>query len=310
MKTTLYTHPSAFAHRTPPEHAEQPARLQAVLDGLSAPQFQQLERVTAPKASRKHLLLVHTKPYVDQVLSTKLGPDDVLALDPDTYLSAGSVEAALHGVGASLQAVDDVMAAKTQAAFCAMRPPGHHARPGAAMGFCLFSNIAIAARHAMQEYGLNKVAVIDFDVHHGNGTQEALWDVPGALFLSLHQSDHYPGTGAATQTGGKGEVLNLPMPCGTSAKHWMEVFNRQAVTRIDQHQPELILVSAGFDAHIDDPLGGFCLAEDDFAQVGRIVAKLSQKHANSRLVSVLEGGYHLPALSGSTSRYIGALLES
>jgi len=309
VKTALYTDLSAFGHQTPSGHAEQPSRLEAVLDGLRAPEFSELLHKTAPKASRKDLLRVHSADYIDQVLNTQIAENAIHALDADTFLSSGSAEAALRGAGAVCMAVDDVMSSKTQAAFCAMRPPGHHARPNAAMGFCLFSNIAIAALAALEKHGLHKVAIIDFDVHHGNGTQEALWDVPGSLFISLHQQDHYPGTGRADETGGLGEVLNLPMPDGTSSCDWMQVFHSEVVSRIRQYQPELIFVSAGFDAHVDDPLGGFQLLADDFAVIASVLGDLAHEYANSRLVSVLEGGYHLPALKSSSSKFIDALLR-
>ncbi|MBL4596120.1 MAG: histone deacetylase family protein [Robiginitomaculum sp.] len=309
MKTTLYTHEAGLKHHIPLEHAEQPDRLRAVLDALNGPQFDALIRKAAPRAVREDLLRVHTSDYVDLILSTEVKGDETLALDWDTYLSAGSAEAALRGAGAAVQALDDVMAGDTQAAFCATRPPGHHARASAAMGFCIFSNVAIAAKRALEVHGLAKVAVVDFDVHHGNGTQEALWDVPGALFISLHQQDHYPGTGFAAQTGGSDNVLNLPMPAGTSAQKWMALFDQKVVSRLNQFAPELILVSAGFDAHRDDPLGGLQLEAEHFAELAVCLGKLSQTHSNSRLVSVLEGGYDLPALGRSAAQFVEGLLE-
>jgi len=309
LKTTLYTHEGFFEHKPSIGHAEKPERLRAVLNALDTPEFSKLIRKQAPCAKRKDLLLAHDEEYVDQILAADVKDDEIIALDNDTYLSAGSVKAALRGVGSAIMAVDDVMAGETEAAFCASRPPGHHARPNAAMGFCLFGNIALAAKYAMQKYGLNKIAVIDFDVHHGNGTQEMLWDVPGSLFVSLHQEDNYPGTGRADETGGKGKMVNLPMSGGTSAKKWMQVFTEQAIPQIEQHRPELIFVSAGFDAHIDDPLGGFELSDEDFGKIGSILATLARDNSNSRLVSVLEGGYDLPALGRSVSKFVGALLD-
>jgi acetoin utilization deacetylase AcuC-like enzyme len=176
------------------------------------------------------------------------------------------------------------------------------------MGFCIFSNIAIAARRALAVHGLSKVAVVDFDVHHGNGTQEALWDVPGALFVSLHQKDHYPGTGLAKETGEAGQVFNLPMAGGTSADDWMQVFQEQALPALEAFAPELVLVSAGFDAHVDDPLGGFAMRDEHYGQLGQALARLSQEHAQSRLVSVLEGGYDLAALGRSAGQFVKSLL--
>ena len=307
MKTTVYTHKDAFEHKVPQQHAEQPERLHAVLDGLHD---KALTFKSAPLAAREDLLRVHTSSYLDRLLAMEVGSDEIVALDADTFLSKGSITAALRGAGSACLAVDDVLTQKTEAAFCAMRPPGHHARPDAAMGFCIFSNIAIAARRALDEHGLQRIAVIDFDVHHGNGTQEALWDIPGCLFVSLHQQDHYPGTGHANETGGIGEVLNLPMAAGTSASQWMQVFTEQALVRVAAHRPELILVSAGFDAHHNDPLGGFNLQADDFGYLGSLLGNMARKHTNSQLVSVLEGGYQLPALCLSSSNFVDGLLQS
>jgi len=310
MKTTLYTHPSALDHRIPLEHAEQPGRLPAVLDALDGPAYGDLRRISAPLALREDLLRVHSTDYVAQILDAEMGAKEIFALDWDTFVSAGTKEAASRAAGAACQAVNDVMNGNTQAAFCAMRPPGHHARSEIGMGFCIFSNIAIAARRALEVHGLRKIAVLDFDVHHGNGTQEALWDVPGALFISLHQQDHYPGTGTPDETGGNGEVLNLPMAGGTSADTWMQVFFQQAAKRLDQFAPELILVSAGFDAHQDDPLGDFMLRNEHYGEIASELARLSQKHAQSRLVSVLEGGYDLHALGRSSAQFVRGLLEA
>ncbi|PHR57384.1 MAG: acetoin utilization protein [Robiginitomaculum sp.] len=308
MKTTLYTHEAGFDHQNPLEHAEHPGRLRAVLDALQGEAFAKLIRREAPLAARNDLERVHEPEYIDLILNTELTDGEILALDRDTYLSAGTAEAALRGAGAACQAVDDVLAGASSAAFCAMRPPGHHARPGTAMGFCIFSNIAIAAKRALQVHGLERVAVVDFDVHHGNGTQEALWDEPGALFISLHQQDHYPGTGLASETGGRGQVLNLPMVAGTSAEDWMSSFCDVALIHLRAFAPQLILVSAGFDAHEDDPLGDFCLQGHHYGELGRLLGNLARTQANSRLVSVLEGGYHLPALGNSAAQYVSALL--
>lgn len=308
MKTTLYTHAAALAHEVPQGHAERPGRLTAVLDALKHEDFRGLLREGAPPAKREDLLRVHTPEYVHEILQPVLGPGDLLPLDPDTWVSRGSAESASRAAGATCRAVDDAVLGHTEAAFVAMRPPGHHALPDAAMGFCLFSNIAIAAKRSLDEHGLGKVAVVDFDVHHGNGTQAALWDEKRALFISLHQSDHYPFTGSARETGAHGNVVNLPMPGGTAAAEWMRTFNETAMPALERFSPELVLVSAGFDSHTQDPLGGFHLRDDDFARLGETLAAFARKHAKSRLVSQLEGGYHLNSLGRSAACFVKALL--
>ncbi len=306
MKTVLYSHPACTAHAVPAGNPETPQRLDAVLAALSGPEFAALERRTAPRAALEDIGRAHGQRYIDLIGQT-VPRGGFIALDADTALAHDTFTAALHAAGAACQGVDDVLTGAAEAVFCATRPPGHHARPAQAMGFCYFSTIAIAALRAQQAHGLERVAVIDFDVHHGNGTQEILWDAPGALYISLHQQNHYPGTGLAAETGGKGAVLNLPMPDGTRAADWMNAFERQALPALAAHRPQLILVSAGFDAHADDPLGGFALRSANYRTIGAHLAAMAQQYANSRLVCVLEGGYDLAALGRSTGAFVQAL---
>lgn len=308
MKTTLYTHAAALAHEVPEDHAERPARLTTILDALKGEDFRDLQREGAPPADRTDLLRIHTPAYVHEILHPILGPGDLLPLDPDTWVSRGSAEAASRAAGACVRAVEDAILGHTEAAFVAMRPPGHHALPDAAMGFCLFSNVAIAARSALDEHGLARVAIVDFDVHHGNGTQKAMWDEDRALFISLHQADHYPHTGSARETGAHGNVLNLPFAAGTSAAEWMREFRQTAMPALENFAPELLLVSAGFDAHTLDPLADLHLRDEDYGQIGEILAAFARARTKSRLVSTLEGGYHLSATGRSAACFVRALL--
>lgn len=308
MKTTLYTHAAALAHDVPEGHPERPGRLTAVLDALKGPDFLELQREGAPPARIEDLERVHAPEYVHEILKPVLGPGDLIPLDPDTWVSRGSAEAASRGAGAACRAVDDAIVGQTEAAFVAMRPPGHHALPDAAMGFCLFSNMAIAAKRALDEHRLGKVAIVDFDVHHGNGTQAALWDEKRALFISLHQSGHYPNTGDARESGAHDNILNLPMRGGTSAAEWMKTFRETAMPALEGFAPDLLLVSAGFDSHTEDPLGDFHLRDADYGELGQILAAFARTRTKSRLVSQLEGGYHLNSLGRSAARFVKALL--
>ena len=307
MKTVLYSHPACAAHAVPPGNPETPQRLDAVLTALADPAMPALERRQAPRAALDDIMRAHGQRHIDLICENAPAEDGFVVLDADTALSPGTPEAALRAAGAACQGVDDVIVGTAEAVFCATRPPGHHARPARAMGFCYFSTIAIAALRALQGQGLERVAVVDFDVHHGNGTQEILWDVPGALFISLHQKDNYPGTGLAGETGGKGKVLNLPMAGGISAQDWMQAFEDKALPALAAHEPQLILVSAGFDSHADDPLGGFALRSAHYHALGQQLAAMAQQYADSRLVCVLEGGYDLAALGRSTRAFVQAL---
>lgn len=303
MKSALITHSECLAHGGAAGYQEVPDRLCVVLRALEDMDFLRLD---APYARREDLLRVHSDDHIARMLQT-IAPGESLDLDYDTALDSHTSSAALRAAGAVCAAVDGVMAEETgclyKTAFCAVRPPGHHAEPEQAMGFCYFSSIAIAALRAKQVYGLERVAVVDFDVHHGNGTQAALANVPGTYFASLHQHPHYPGTGREVDIS---NIRNIPMPAGTSAADWCKAFADKVIPDLHAFRPELILVSAGFDAHKDDPLGEFNLTEKDYAWLGSELSKLASKHCDGRLISVLEGGYNLKALAKSVRAYIGA----
>lgn len=301
----LFTHPSMLGHDPTPGHPESPARLAAVLDALSA--FT-LERREAPEAERDAIERVHPSGYVDALNAAfREAAHARVQLDPDTTIAPGSQEAIYRAAGACVAAVDAVMAGEDDMAFCAVRPPGHHAEPVSPMGFCVFNNVAIAALHALDAHGLSRVAVIDFDVHHGNGTQSVAEKDSRVLFASTHQSPLYPGTGAAHETGLARNVVNAPLPPGAASAEWRAAMEARVLPALDAFAPELILVSAGFDAHEADPLAQMALTEEDFAWAGRRLRAAALQHCQGKLVSTLEGGYDLPALARSAAAYLGAL---
>lgn len=305
--TLLYTHPSADAHVNPPGHPEQVARLNAVRQALARPEFAGLEHRTAPRAAPEKVLIAHDPAHLEAVRAAI--PDVGWAhLDEDTYVSPGSFEAALHAVGAACAAVDAVLEGPPRKAFVAMRPPGHHAERNRPMGFCLFSNVAIAALHALQAHGASRVAVLDFDVHHGNGTQDVLWDEPRAMFVSSHEMPLYPGTGAAAERGAHDQIVNLPLRAGSGGAEMREAWTA-ALARVRDFGPDLVLVSAGFDAHRDDPLADLMWTEDDFAWLTGQICDLAQAACSGRLVSCLEGGYDLRALGASCAAHVRVLME-
>jgi len=304
----LFTHPAMLAHRVPDGHAERPARLKAVLDALEGQSF---DRREAPRADREHLERVHPARFLD-ALDTAFDdvggdPDDLRALDPDTFVSPGTREAALRAAGANVAAVDAVLAGEHDLAFCAVRPPGHHAEPMRPMGFCVFNNVAIGAMHALETHGLAKVAIVDFDVHHGNGSQTIAEAEPRLLFASTHQSPLYPGTGAASETGVAGNVVNAPLPAGAGSVEWRRAMEQAILPALDAFAPDMILVSAGFDAHAADPLANMDLTENDYSWAGRRLREIALHRCKGRIVSTLEGGYDLKALAGSVSAYLAAL---
>jgi acetoin utilization deacetylase AcuC-like enzyme len=304
MKTALITHEDCFGHVTPPGHPEQVARLDAVLGALEG--FDLL-RVKAPLAADDDLLRAHPQAHLNAIRAA--APETGWrAIDGDTHMSVGTLAAAYRAAGAALRAVDMVMAGEVANAFCATRPPGHHAERETAMGFCFFGNVAIAAKHALDHHGLSRVAIVDFDVHHGNGTQDLVEDDPRILFCSTHQSPLYPGTGAAHETG-VGNVLNVPLPGGTGSAGFRRAMEDQVLPRLDAFAPELLIISAGFDAHADDPLAGMELVADDFAWVTARLCDLAARHCQGRVVSALEGGYDLAALGASTAAHVTVLRE-
>lgn len=306
MSTLLFTHSDCIHHQTGDGHPESPARLAAVIEALE--EFAGLIRREAPLAEEKALARVHGEAFVKHVLAS-VPQSGRRALDPDTIISPGSGTAALRAAGAVMAAVDAVATAKARNAFCAVRPPGHHAEPDRAMGFCLFNSIAVAARHAQIVHGLPRIAIVDFDVHHGNGTQAVAENDASLFFASSHQYPLYPGTGASHETG-LGNVVNVPLASGSGGATFRSAWETKILPALDSFAPDLLLVSAGFDAHRADPLAGLELEEDDFGWVTDRLTETASRHCGARLVSVLEGGYDLKALAGSAAAHVGALMRA
>jgi acetoin utilization deacetylase AcuC-like enzyme len=279
-----------------------------VLDIFKHPEFARLMRQDAPLGSEADLVRVHDRSLVTALFNA-VPSTGYVALDRDTTISPGSGTAALRAVGAVTAAVDAVIAGHASNAFCVVRPPGHHAEPTRAMGFCMFNSIAIAARHAQAMHGVGRVAIVDFDVHHGNGTQAVVEDDPTLFFASSHQHPLYPGTGAASETG-VGNVVNVPLPAGTDGAVFRQAFETKILPALDAFAPELLLVSAGFDAHRADPRAGLELEEADFSWVTSRLVEAARRHCQGRLVSLLEGGYDLKALAGSAAAHVAALMEA
>jgi acetoin utilization deacetylase AcuC-like enzyme len=305
LSTLLFTHTACLDHDPGAYHPESPARLKAVLAGLSESEFKDVERITAPRAEDKHLTLVHPVHYVESVMGT-IPPAGRHALDGDTVVCPGSGEAALRAAGAVIAAVDAVVDGKARNAFCAVRPPGHHAEAAQAMGFCMFNNVAVGALHARANHGLERVAVIDFDVHHGNGTQHMFERDPNLFYASSHQWPLYPGTGAAEERG-CGNIVNVPLRPYSGGEAFRSGFERQILPALDRFKPDLVMISAGFDAHADDPLASLQLHEDDYEWVTAALLEVAETHAKGRLVSTLEGGYDLRALAASAAAHVRAL---
>jgi acetoin utilization deacetylase AcuC-like enzyme len=308
MSTLLISHAACIDHDPGTYHPECPARLQAVLEALSENEFKGLERVEAPRAEDKHLMLVHPASHVEAVMGT-IPPAGRHGLDGDTIVSPGSGEAALRAAGAVVAAVDAVCTGRAQNAFCAVRPPGHHAEADTAMGFCLFNNVAVGALHARTAHKLARVAVIDFDVHHGNGTQHMFERDPTLFYASTHQWPLYPGTGAPSERG-VGNVVNVPLRSHSGGPEFRAAFTSTILPALDAFAPELVIVSAGFDAHEDDPLASLMLHEDDYEWVTAALLEVASTHAKGRLVSALEGGYDLRALGASAASHVRALLAA
>ena len=306
MKTALITHEECLNHITPPGHPEQVARLEYILDALKP---LDLNRVTAPLAADDDLLRIHPKSHIDALHDAAPEAGSV-AIDGDTHMSPGSLQAAYRAAGGVLRAVDMVLQGDAPNAFAAVRPPGHHAETQTAMGFCLFGNVALAAKHALDFHGLKRVAVVDFDVHHGNGTQDLLWDEPRALTITSQQMPLWPGTGAETDTGAYENVINIPLPPESDGKIMRAAYEARVFPKIKAFKPELILVSAGFDAHRDDPLAQLNWSTDDFTWLSRQLCALAGDLCRGRLVSALEGGYDLEALAASVKAHVEILSEA
>ena len=303
----VFTHPACLDHDTGPGHAECAERLAAVTDALRAAFPDDLAWCEAPRATRGQLLRVHTAPLLHAVLETR--PGQRMWLDPDTVLSPGSAEAALRAAGAAVAAVECVMNGEAKRAFCAVRPPGHHATSCAPMGFCLFNAIAVGAAHALDKYGLSRVAVADFDVHHGNGTQ-AIFDLESrVVFASSHQMPLYPDSGHASDRG-VNNIFNAPLPPGAGGEAFRAAWGDRLLPQIDAFRPQLVMISAGFDAHRRDPLAQLELEAADFAWITRELVAIADRHADGRVVSSLEGGYDLTALREAGTAHVGALLAN
>src|SRR5437763_3968535 len=307
MTTLLYTHPACLEHDPGPYHPESPARLRAVLEALDAPEFARLQRREAPEAAVEDLVRVHPRAFVVRRLAA-VPETGHLATDADTILSPASGRAALRAAGAVTAAIDAVVAGEADNAFCAIRPPGHHAEPGRAMGFCLFNNIAIGALRAREAHGLARVAVIDFDVHHGNGTQARFADDPSLFYASTHQYPLYPGTGGAGETG-VGNIVNVPLPPMAGSQQFRLGMTRTVLPALDEFRPEMVLISAGFDAHKADPLAQLQLDEADFTWATKQLMAIAQAHAAGRVVSTLRGGDDLRALGANAAAHIRALMS-
>lgn len=307
MTTMFLTHEAGLAHETPTGHPERVERLQAIYAALRAPEFDGLRRVPAPLAAEDELLRCHDAGHLARLKAAQPAAG-FAALDADTFAVPATWEAALRAVGGAEAAVDAVLSGVANNAFVAMRPPGHHAERDKAMGFCLFSTVAIAARYALDAGGLARVAVLDFDVHHGNGTQDCLWDEGRAMFISSQQMPLYPGSGYASEVGAHGQILNLPLVPGSGSRE-MRTAWQGALQKAALFQPELILVSAGFDAHRDDPLGGLNWNEADFSWLTHAICDLADDCCAGRVVSSLEGGYDLGALAASVAAHVRVLME-
>jgi acetoin utilization deacetylase AcuC-like enzyme len=306
MTTALLTHPDCLNHLTPEGHPERVARLEALLPRLEG---KDLLRVRAPLAADDDLLLAHPQDHLDAIKAAE--PErGIRQLDPDTWMSPGSLQAALRAAGGAVRAVDMVLSGEADNAFVACRPPGHHAETRAPMGFCLFGTVAIAAKHALERHGLERVAIVDFDVHHGNGTQDLVQSDGRILFVSTHQMPLYPGTGAPSETGPAGTVLNIALDEGTTGELYRRILTDTILPRLRAFRPELLILSAGFDAHANDPLAGLSLETADFAFVTEELCRLAAEVCEGRVVSCLEGGYDLDALAESGEAHVDALIAA
>lgn len=304
--TLIYSHNAALTHVTPPGHPERVARVEAVWRVLR--DFHGLDWREAEVADRTEVLRCHPESYLARI-EAAIPEDGYVSLDADTHVSSGSLEAAMRAVGGCCSAVDAVIAGEAKTAFVAMRPPGHHAETETAMGFCLFGNAAISAKRALDHHGLSRVAVLDFDVHHGNGTQDLLWSEERTLFCSSHQMPLYPGTGGAHETGAFDNVVNTPLAPMTGGEEMRRAWGDVILPAVDDFAPELVIVSAGFDAHAADPLANLNWTEEDFRWITEAICDVAAAHAGGRVVSTLEGGYDLDALAASSAAHVRVLME-
>ena len=308
MTTVLISHSACLNHVTPPGHPERPDRLRAIETALEAEKFASLIREQAPMADIETVALAHPRDYVEAIREAS-PREGMISLDGDTSMSPGSLEATLRAAGGAVMAVDEVIAKRADNVFVATRPPGHHAETVRPMGFCIFNSVAIAARHALKKHGLARVGIVDFDVHHGNGTQEIFWSDPAVMYCSTHQMPLYPGTGAKSERGDHDNIVNAPLRAGDGGEQFREAMESTILPRLEAFGPDLLLISAGFDAHMRDPLAGLNFTEDDFAWATRRLMELADKKSGGRVVSVLEGGYDLQGLAGSVSAHVMALMR-
>jgi acetoin utilization deacetylase AcuC-like enzyme len=309
MTTLLLTHPACLGHEPGPHHPERPERLRAILAALEDDAFAELERAEAPLATMEQLIRVHPASYVQAMIGAKPKPGEYAMIDGDTILSHGSIDAALRAAGAVAAGVDAVMSGTADNAFAAVRPPGHHATPDIPGGFCLFNNVAIGARHAQARHGIGKVAILDFDVHHGQGTQAVVEVDPSLFYGSTHQYPLYPGTGDARERGIDGNVANAPLRPNSGSVQFRQAWGDTILPQLDRFAPELVIVSAGFDAHKADPLAQLSLETEDFAWISRELLAIAARHAGGRLVSALEGGYDLDALADAAAAHVRVLMR-
>lgn len=308
MTTALLSHSDCLSHVNPPGHPEQVARLRAINAVLEAEEFAYLVREEAPLATDRMIDRAHPASHRER-LEAMVPNEGWQPIDGDTFVGPGTLGAARRAAGAVCRAVDMVMSGEVRNAFCAVRPPGHHAEHERAMGFCFFGTVSIGALHAIHEHGLKRVAIVDFDVHHGNGTQDLLWNERRIRFFSTHQMPLYPGTGAADEVGAYGQIVNVPLPAGASGGVFRSGLLGRVLPEIEKFEPELVLISAGFDAHARDPLANLNLVEDDFAWATAQLCDLAGRHCDGRVVSTLEGGYDLSALASSVAAHVRVLMD-
>jgi len=308
MSTLLISHPACLNHVVPAGHPERPDRLRAVERALETEKFQTLAREQAPMAPLETVALAHPMEYAELIRDAS-PREGLVRIDADTAMSPGSFEAALRCVGGAVLAVDEVMSKKANNAFVATRPPGHHAETARPMGFCFFNNAAIAARHAQKKHGIERVAIVDFDVHHGNGSQDIFWADKSVMYCSTHEMPLYPGTGALGERGEYNTVVNAPLSAGDGGERFREAMESAILPRLKGFKPQFLIISAGFDAHTRDPLANLNLVEADYAWVTRALMDVADDSADGRIVSLLEGGYDLEGLARSAAAHVDALMH-